>query len=426
MTATLQKNNDEQYVIVINRGDIGPMLIDLLKLTPNVLSPFTEVLSKYGRNTSSLSAAGEGLSRDEVFAFIARVLAAPDLLIKIRLGGSMMPFDEVRICTGKSIDEAVAAVSIGENDSYVVQVFKTYASFIKWWTDSFAGKNEETIANYIPPTISLESFLFILHAVDWFKRESYKNALNYAAGQEILVSPEDFSKGMERAIQSKDLRWLLPAFVMLTPGLDRFTINLQPDDAKILNEMQFFNNKRHPKTQEDMLVFGEAGRAMGAEFMTSWFLAAGFEFSTIAQGRIDVLEQIFVAPTALANHYVQLEPKANNTCMINHQVYTLNQLVSKLQSVFKKAFDGYVKQPLSAHMQPETKQHVPKQASRAICTSCNAQLSGEVKFCVECGTPVAGPLPKQAGAGSQPLYCRNCQQQVPQGSKFCTNCGQQV
>jgi hypothetical protein len=434
MEKVLLENTEHLHLIILNRKDIGPIFLDYLKLTPNNISPFTEILNKYARVTVPLSPEAETLIRDEVFASIAQVLAAPDLLIKNRLGGSMVPFDEIRICGGKPIGQALALVTIGENDSYVIRVFNDFRELVNWWVDSFAGKNQETIANYIPPTVNLEQFLFILHAVDWFKRESYKNALDYAAGQNILVKPEDFYQGMEKAVQSRDMRWLLPAFVMLVPGFERLKINLQPGDAKVLNDMQFFNNTRDPQSQEERLIFGEAGHAMGVEFMRSWLLAAGFELSVMYKGSIRVTKQFFVAPTALANHFVELEQLDKGRCLINHQAYTFEQLKHRLETIVKDTFEQHLQKAYeestgsqsqaSPNVTLAQKQEKPEQITRAVCSACGTQLESNSKFCVGCGTPA--PASMKAKSDKQAAYCTSCGQEAPSGSKFCTNCGSPV
>ncbi len=433
--ANLLNSSEEQYLIVLHRKDIGPILVDLLSLNINKLSPFTEVLKNYAQGAVPLSTDGEELSKDKVFASIASALAAPDFMIRNRLGGSMIPFDEVRICGGRLLGEALVMVTIGEDDSYNLMVFKDYKSFITWWVDSFAGKNKESIANFIPPTVSLESFLFILHAVDWFKRESYKNALDYAAGQQIHINPQEFSQGMEKSLKSKDMRWLLPSFVMLVPGLEKYNLNIVPENAQILNHMQFFNNTKHPQSQEKVYVFGEAGHSMGVEFMRSWLMSAGFEFSTIRSGSISTTNQLFIAPTALANHFVQLEPSNNNNCMINHQAYTFEQLQGKMETLFKAFIESAFQQVLSRKLEQEAQQsteassivtkEIPVTAASGHCSNCGAQLGRNTKFCIECGTPTPAASPQPAKS-FQAAYCSGCQREISQGSKFCISCGKPV
>lgn len=52
---------------------------------------------------------------------------------------------------------------------------------------------------------------------------------------------------------------------------------------------------------------------------------------------------------------------------------------------------------------------------RATCPNCNSPLSGQVKFCPECGTRI---LSQQT--------CRQCGAQLKPAAKFCSECGAKV
>ena len=375
ISSVLPENAIGEQLFQINRHDLGPLLIDRMGLSPSLLSPLAEVLGKYTAGSGHLSADGAKLIENELFKKLAPVLAAPDLLIKNRLGGSMITFEEIRACAGKSLGEAIAVAAIDEEDAYIVRVCNDYREYVSWWADSFAAKNDEVVANYIPPKVSLDSFLFILHAVDWFKRESYLNALNYAAGEEIYVNPDQFSKGLPASIQSKDLRWLVPSFIMLVPGIERYNYNIDPDEIGVLASMQFFNMAKRPGTGEDVFTFGEAGHTMGIEFMRSWLLSAGFELSCVEQGGVKFIDHYFVAPTVLANHFISFEMTADNRCLVNHQAYTLQYLFHKLESIFSRAVTEYV-----------GRESEPVEGSAETAVS----------------TPLDTPVPPPAGVASSP------------------------
>ncbi len=327
----------EGQLFQVKRNDLGPLLLDQMGLSPNQLSPLKEVLSSYSAGSGLLGSEGEKLLENELFRKLAPTLAAPDLLIKNRLGGSITPFEEMRACAGKSLGEAIVLVTIGDDSSYVLRLFDNHREYAQWWAESFAGKNDQVVANYIPPKVSLDAFLFLLHAVDWFRREAYQNALNYAAGEEIYVNPEQFSQGLSTSVSSKDLRWLVPSLIMVVPNIERYNFTIIPEDINLLNSMQFFNMEKKPGSGEDAFTFGEAGQVMGIEFMRTWLLSAGFELSSLAQGSIDFVDHFFIAPTGLANHFVSFEMTDNNRCLVNHQAFTLQYLTHKLETVFGQA-----------------------------------------------------------------------------------------
>jgi predicted amidophosphoribosyltransferase len=49
---------------------------------------------------------------------------------------------------------------------------------------------------------------------------------------------------------------------------------------------------------------------------------------------------------------------------------------------------------------------------RATCPRCNASLDRNVKFCPECGSPIAADK-----------FCTNCGAKLAVGAKFCAECG---
>ena len=72
------------------------------------------------------------------------------------------------------------------------------------------------------------------------------------------------------------------------------------------------------------------------------------------------------------------------------------------------------------------------------CSNCNAQLSGNQKFCSECGKPV-DDICSNCGAilrkgqkfcpecgKSQIVICKKCNKEIEKGEKFCSNCGEKV
>ncbi len=56
----------------------------------------------------------------------------------------------------------------------------------------------------------------------------------------------------------------------------------------------------------------------------------------------------------------------------------------------------------------------PAAPAAGFCTNCGNALSAGVRFCPQCGTPVAAPAKK---------VCPNCQTQAAPEDAFCANCG---
>ncbi len=57
-----------------------------------------------------------------------------------------------------------------------------------------------------------------------------------------------------------------------------------------------------------------------------------------------------------------------------------------------------------------------------ICPNCGAEVEPGMKFCTECGKPMAAQAPKQAPTPQENI-CPHCGAQLEPGMKFCTECG---
>ena len=56
-----------------------------------------------------------------------------------------------------------------------------------------------------------------------------------------------------------------------------------------------------------------------------------------------------------------------------------------------------------------------REGVRATCPNCNAPLTGNVKFCPECGAKI-----------KPEAHCTECGAKLAQGAKFCAECGRKV
>lgn len=80
------------------------------------------------------------------------------------------------------------------------------------------------------------------------------------------------------------------------------------------------------------------------------------------------------------------------------------------------------------------------QEPASVCPNCKAQVSGNPKFCPECGKPMVLPKAKCIKCGkdidpsskfcpecgavqSAEIQCKGCGKQIPSSSKFCPECG---
>lgn len=383
----------------IKKSDILRLLVGELKNTIREGSFFEglNLPSEEGIDSSY----GELMESGE-FKKAAALIAAPEAYAVLRSGGGSMPLEELWLHLGSAENTlATAAAVVSETqESFMIQYYERFQDFIISWCEAFATNPEETAANYIPPKVELEAFLFVLHSIDAFRRATFKNLLAYAVAETPTISFAEFTSTMGEAIKSGDIRWLLPAFMVVTPGMQEVNIDLKPAYASILTDKNFLLHAQTDSPQNDFLVFGEAGRVMGVEFYRTWLQCFGFDLkvkkNTGANGiKFKTAERIFVAPTALANHFVRLEMTGTGHAMVNHQAYMKEQLVHKLNEIFEAAL-----KPASAE-------------AAQTGFDLNTQL----------GTGTAEPTVATTSAEKKPKYCANCGRPFHEGAVFCTNCG---
>ena len=61
-----------------------------------------------------------------------------------------------------------------------------------------------------------------------------------------------------------------------------------------------------------------------------------------------------------------------------------------------------------------------------ICSSCNAEVSNETKFCTECGKPIEIVSENDENPSDQKITCPKCNAEVSAGIKFCEECGTKI
>jgi hypothetical protein len=311
--------------VQMNANTAGALFMDLLKLKHTAISPVASQLDRYAAGSTVLPQGLAELADDQDFCTTAEIIADPAFLLKNRTGSSLHGFGETRICLGKK-SEALAVVSRAE-DGFILRLFHSPNEYALWWTEKYASRNTNPGANYVPQGQSLESMLLILQVIDSYRRVYYQNALAYETKERFFITAEAFARSMHLAVKSRDFRWLLPAFIMLNPGLSQAAVNITSKHLEVLTDLNFLKAGKNA-TGEDLFLFGEAGVVMGQEFLTSWYTSHSFEpVTTIKNKGIGTL---FIAPTALTNHVMETQITGQGTCSVVHQNLTENQLAAKI------------------------------------------------------------------------------------------------
>lgn len=375
----------------IKKPDILRVLIGELKHTIQEGSFFKGLSSPTKAGVSDIYIE---LMTNSEFKKAAALIAAPDAYAVLRSGGGSMPLEELWLHLGAADGTltAAAAVVTETQDAFMIQYYEHYHDFILSWCHAFATDPQETTANYIPPKVELEAFLFVLHSIDAFRRATFKNLLDYAMTETPVITFSEFTSSMGDSIRSGDIRWLLPAFMVVTPGMHEVSIDLKPSYASVLIDKSFIIHAQTDKSEKDVLVFGEAGRVMGVEFYRTWLQCFGFALK-VKQGSCGngisfrTAERFFVAPTALANHLVRLEMTEYGSTMVNHQAYMKDQLVQKMNEIFEAALKGT--SATTGQAEPESVaaaiEPIAAEKKAKFCFNCGKPFHGAADFCSNCG-----------------------------------------
>lgn len=438
------------YSFRITREDLGQLFLDIHGKKPEPVSPLFDVLKDYIRTGKEISPETRELAGNDKTALVSAIFAHPQLLIKNRMGGGT---------TGLAVTTAVHAPDVCEQsfammkmlapDLFAFQLFDTPYHYLAWWLERNGCKAMEPCPNFMPPVLSFETSVYLLHCIDLFRRCIYQSMLDSKEPDFTNISMETFFSSLTSAIKAKDTRWLAPSFVGLIPGLTSFSNEKSSDILKIMNDLDFMIPVAGQDGGIATLTFGEAGIAMGDEFHQSWFHSAGFEFLlNTGDNSWGTLQRGYLAPTGLANHLFLSTLDDNDCLLINHQALTRKQLDNKMTHLVLESMKADSQQiaPSSFARKPAYKQEQKheldtevankpgpevkkereniRQNEKIICQNCDAVLEGDQKFCTSCGQKEDG---KPAGPKkNERPSCPDCGAEITENLIFCTECGERL
>jgi hypothetical protein len=252
----------------------------------------------------------------------------------------------------------------------------------------------------MPPPLSVNATVYVLHAVDLFRRRAYEAYLDPGSADPAVISADEFLSRLQRSLEARDLRWLAPAFIGLTPGLPLSGLGAGAADLARLVELDVLLPAKDGGGRR--LVFGEAGKRMGVEFQHSWFSAVGFQIADRDDDGWRVRARGFLAPTGLANHLF-LVADNDGSAGVNHQALTRDMLDRALTNLFVAAPGARPgRRPQGKRAAAEaTKTAAPApEAPKLFCSRCGTELAATRKFCTNCGAAVRAPA--AAGATNKP------------------------
>ncbi|MBT9130902.1 MAG: hypothetical protein DDT41_01198 [candidate division WS2 bacterium] len=388
-------SGEPEAIYQINVSDIGPIFIDYLKLTPSVFCPFEEELRTYSKGSSIISDGALGVVKDDDFINALKIIAKPDYRLEIIIGGGMVPLNGIRVYASKKEGmDSVVSVSPGFENSHLLQFFKSPANFAQWFTEVVAGNVEDTVQNFMPPPLTLGGLLYVLQVIDAFRRVSYQNLLDFKTTNEPYILTDEFQSSMIASMKSLDLRWLLPSFIALMPGLNEINWELKDEELNYLGSHDFLIPAKEQGSNRDIFLFGEAGTVMGSEFFRSWISSAGYRVTVANSKGEQMLEQGYMSFTALANHFFRIEKGNDGVWYLNHQPLTTEGFLKRLNELllqtlkYERISDGALPISVAPVKPPVSEIPTTSQISK-FCTNCGAKLLSDSSFCTSCGKKIS-------------------------------------
>ena len=300
---------------------------------------------------------------DSDLAQALHILAAPSASLRQRHGGPWLDYGLATACR-RAGDGAVAAALPLADGRLDLLLYADARSYVDDWLDAHASAADDDVPNLLPPPLPLGALPLLLHAIDAYRRASYLSALAFAPEAPLSLAVDEFNASLRAAAASSDLRWLLPAFLHLTPGLDLSALAPDESDLGLLADSELLTL---PQASPGPLRFGfgEAGQALGAEFMLGWQRAVGLELVRHTGAGDESLARWFLAPTHLANHCFELRADGS----VNHQPLRVSVLALRLDELLAAA-------------------DVAPPAATPHCPHCGAEVGSQARFCGACGQPL--------------------------------------
>ncbi|HNW84748.1 MAG TPA: zinc ribbon domain-containing protein [Candidatus Cryosericum sp.] len=389
-------------VFVVHPEDLGPLLVDQLHLQATSFSPFAATLADYAPGSGTVTEDGKALGGNDSFLAAAAVLARPDLRLDALFGGGMRPLGSLRAYAAKRAGDMMVAVAPGDGE-WDIRLFDAGRDAAAWVAQQLGTAAPEGEPNMLTPPCSLSTLVAVFHTIDMFRRCAYQDMLEFRRSPDPVMTPQEFRSVAGAGIRSQDVRWLLPSLLVLVPDLAAQLGTMADDGLEQAVKRGFLVGTTRAGSTDPVLLFGEAGRHMGAEFLQSWVGSVGFTVDVMTQSGTRTLHRGYVASTGLANHWFRFEEK-EGVLDVNHQPLSQEQYAQKLGDLLLSA--AVVDRQADAagpFVKPGNAAAPGRRAKtatgRAADSSTAQPAAAGLKFCPGCGTP------------------------VKPGAKFCTVCG---
>jgi hypothetical protein len=313
--------------------ELAHVVLGNLGLKCNKLSLFSQT----GASAATTSEEAVKAVSFPQFRRAAEILANPLIKLSAVKGGSTLPAEAFTVSGCPAASGVEFAVVLRPGDVSLVLYFASIEPFLDWWTELFACKATSPVINTLVPALPVEEFTFLLHILDSFRRIHMESMLLYHPLKESRISVEAFNASFEVALNSGDVRWLMPALFSMTPGLSGTLLDLHPEIVDTAEALRFINRVKNPVNGEDELRFLDPGISMGYEFATSWSFGLGLSVEVLTAGKSDLIAREFLAPTALSNHLFRVEKGKSGLDMFTHYALTLEEYRQHMVDLLKNA-----------------------------------------------------------------------------------------
>lgn len=359
------------------------------------LSPWVDLQSLDAHTPAASPEAIQQMLDDPAIGQALAILESPQIRLSGPLGGGMLEPSYLSLCCSA---QAAVLVSPSYQGSFLVQLFEDRSQALSWMVEMITSDCSDGLP-FLPEHLPLESLVYAFHGLDCFRRVVYESMLEGKPDLATRISLERFQSTLALAGRSADVRWLMPAFLRLTPGLADYPLDPQAQHLELLVDHDLLWPGTSPAGP--VLAFAPPGRLAGIDFLRTWSAACGLELAVGDEHQVQVLERAFVATTSTGNHFFRLEGEPGQPCGVHYQSLGRPEVQELLRPWLERA-------PVA-----------PPAAQARHCLQCNQQITDDSKFCANCGAPQEPP--------AQPAvrHCR-CGAEVVAAAKFCGQCGQAV
>lgn len=367
----MNENSTKPLAFVVRKDELASMIAVHMKLKCNPLSRYAGTKPE---DETPLSEDTLKSMQNERFMEALSIIAQPDLRLSAMKGGGAFGLEPLSVYGRMSpggLD--IVAVLFG-GDNTILAIFDGINAFADWWSGMFGARIDTTapLTNFLQGRLKISELVLMLHLIDSYKRAYMESMLLYIPNKDYYVEAEEFFTSLRVSLRSGDIRWLLPAFFALTPGLTGINLDIEPGMLEIARKLEFIGMLEQVDNEQLKFIYLNAGTVMGNEFANTWMYGVGWNASVLKNGAVTELSQKFLAPTSLANHLFTVYRESDNSYAFTHESHTFGEFMEHMRK----------------WMGEITATITPSAPMKSYCKKCRTPLSPGARFCSKCGATV--------------------------------------